>query len=65
MQLVDIYVVIMPMLHRTGLHVTLWDFVPLIGMGATLAFVFLRIAARTSLFPNRDPRLLESLRTTN
>jgi hypothetical protein len=65
MQLVDIYIVILPMLYRTGLHVTVWDFLPLIGMGATLAFVFLRIAARTSLFPNRDPRLLESLRTTN
>jgi hypothetical protein len=53
------------MLHRTGLHLTIWDFLPLIGMGATLAFFFLRIAGRTSLFPNRDPRLLESLRTTN
>ncbi|MEY2564802.1 MAG: hypothetical protein QOH88_2995 [Verrucomicrobiota bacterium] len=65
MQLVDMYVVILPMLHHTGLHVTLWDFMPLIGMGAALAFVFLRIVGRTSLFPNRDPRLLESLHTTN
>jgi hypothetical protein len=65
MQLVDIYIVILPMLHRTGLHVTIWDFLPLIGMGATLAFFFLRIAGKSSLFPNRDPRLLESLGTTN
>jgi hypothetical protein len=38
---------------------------PLIGMGATLAFVFLWIARRSSLFPNRDPRLLESLHIVN
>jgi cytochrome bd-type quinol oxidase subunit 2 len=65
MQLVDIYIVVLPMLYPAGLHITIWDFPPLIGMGATLAFFYLRILARTSLFPNRDPRLLESLRTTN
>ena len=65
MQLVDIYIVVLPPLHRAGVHVSLWDFVPLLGIGATLAFVFLRIVARTSLFPNRDPRILESLRMTN
>ncbi|HEY2614314.1 MAG TPA: hypothetical protein VGI42_01285 [Chthoniobacterales bacterium] len=65
MQLVDIYVVILPALHGTGLHISIWDFMPLIGIGATLAFFYLRIAGKTSLFPNRDPRLLESLRLTN
>ena len=45
--------------------VSIWDFMPLVGMGATLAFFYLRIARRTSLFPNRDPRLLESLHTVN
>jgi hypothetical protein len=34
-------------------------------MGATLAFVFLWIARRSSTFPNRDPRLLESLHIVN
>ncbi len=65
MQLVDIYLVILPALHGVGLHVSVWDFVSLIAIGATLAFFYLRILARTSLFPNRDPRLLESLRTIN
>jgi hypothetical protein len=65
MQLVDIYVVILPALHGAGLHLSIWDLVSLIGIGATLGFFYLRILARTSLFPNRDPRLLESLRTTN
>jgi hypothetical protein len=65
MQLVDIYIVVLPMLYPAGLHITIWDFLPLIGMGATLAFFYLRIVRKTSLFPNRDPRILESLRTTN
>jgi hypothetical protein len=65
MQLVDIYIVILPALHGAGVFVSIWDFMPLIGMGATLAFAFLWIARRSSLFPNRDPRLLESLHLVN
>ena len=65
MQLVDIYIVILPALHGAGVLVSIWDFMPLIGMGATLAFVFLWILRRSSLFPNRDPRLLESLHIVN
>jgi hypothetical protein len=65
MQLVDLYIVILPALHGTGILVSIWDFMPLIGMGATLAFFYLRIARKSSLFPNRDPRLLESLHTVN
>jgi hypothetical protein len=34
-------------------------------MVATLAFVFLRFVATSSLFPVRDPRLIESLRIVN
>ncbi|MEY2560441.1 MAG: hypothetical protein QOG51_856 [Verrucomicrobiota bacterium] len=65
MQMVDLYIVILPALHGAGVLVSVWDFMPLLGMGATLAFFYLRIAAKTSLFPNRDPRLLESLRIVN
>ena len=65
MQIIDIYIVVLPVLHGTGVHVSIWDFVPLLGMGATLAFFYLWIARKTSLFPNRDPRLIESLHTTN
>ncbi len=65
MQLLDMYVVVLPELHRSGVRVSLLDFVPLIGMGATLAFVYLRIVAKSSLFPVRDPRLIESLRIVN
>ncbi len=65
MQMVDIYIVILPALHGPGVLISIWDFMPLIGMGATLAFFFLWIARRSSLFPNRDPRLLESLHIVN
>ena len=34
-------------------------------IGATLGFVYLRIVPRTSLFPVRDPRLIESLNLVN
>jgi hypothetical protein len=65
MQLVDIYIIILPAFHGPGVHVSIWDFMPVIGMGGTLGFVFLWIVRRSSLFPNRDPRLLESLRFVN
>src|SRR5438445_1660208 len=65
MQMLDIYLVVLPALHGTGVHVSLWDFAALIAIGATLAFVYLRIVAKTSLFPVRDPRLVESLKLVN
>ena len=65
MQAVDIYIVILPAFHGSGVHVSIWDFMPLIGMGGTLGFVFLWLVRRSSLFPNRDPRLLESLHFVN
>jgi hypothetical protein len=65
MQMLDMYLVILPALHGTGVHMSIWDFVSLIAIGATLGFVYLQIVPRTSLFPIRDPRLIESLRLTN
>src|SRR5437763_12361476 len=65
MQLLDMYLVVLPALHGTGVHLSLWDFVALIGIGSTLAFAFLRIVGKTSLFPVRDPRLIESLKIVN
>lgn len=65
MQMVDIYIVILPALHGHGIMVSIWDFMPLLGMGASLGFVYLWILRRSSSFPNRDPRLLESLHFVN
>jgi hypothetical protein len=65
MQMLDMYIIILPALHGTGVHVSIWDFVPLISIGATLAFVYLRIVGGTSVFPVRDPRLIESINLKN
>ncbi len=65
MQILDMYIIVMPALHGTGVHVSVWDFTSLIAIGATLAFVYLRVVGRTSLFPVRDPRLIESLKLVN
>ena len=65
MQMLDMYLVILPALHGTGVRVSIWDLVSLIAIGATLGFAYLQIVPRTSLFPIRDPRLIESLKLTN
>ncbi len=65
MQLLDMYIIVLPALHGTGVHLSILDFLPLIGIGGTLAFFYLRLIGKTSLFPVRDPRLIESLRLTN
>ena len=65
MQMLDIYIIVLPALHGTGVHLSIWHFVSLIAIGAILIFCYLRIVGRTSLFPVRDPRLVESLRLVN
>jgi len=65
MQMVDMYVIVLPAFHGAGAHVSIWDFVSVIAMGSTLAFFYLRIVSRSSLFPVRDPRLVESLKLVN
>ncbi|MEO5754094.1 MAG: hypothetical protein ABIR38_05255 [Chthoniobacterales bacterium] len=65
MQLLDMYLIVLPSLHGTGVHLSILDFVPLLAIGGILAFFYLRIVGKTPLFPVRDPRLIESLRLTN
>ncbi|PYJ13971.1 MAG: hypothetical protein DME93_01530, partial [Verrucomicrobia bacterium] len=65
MQMLDVYLIVLPSLHGSGFHPSIWDLLSLIAIGATLGFVYLRLLPRTSLFPVRDPRLIESLQTVN
>ncbi|MFL6514335.1 MAG: hypothetical protein ACJ8M1_04870 [Chthoniobacterales bacterium] len=65
MQMLDIYIIVLPALHGTGVHLSIWDIVSVIAIGCILAFVYLRIIGRSSLFPVRDPRLIESIRIVN
>jgi hypothetical protein len=65
MQALDMYLIVLPSLHGTGVRLSIWDLLCPIAIGCSLAFVYLRLVGRTSLFPVRDPRLVESLRITN
>jgi hypothetical protein len=65
MQMLDMYLIVLPALHGTGVHVSVWDLLSVVAIGATLAFVYLQLLPRSSLFPVRDPRLMESLTTVN
>jgi hypothetical protein len=65
MHLLDIFITINPFIHPTGIQVTWLDGATLLAIGCPLAFLFLRGLGAASLFPSRDPRLLESINVTN
>jgi len=65
MQALDMYLIVLPSLHGTGVRLSVWDLLCPVAIGCSLAFIYLRLVGRTSLFPVRDPRLIESLRLTN
>ena len=65
MHLLDIFVTIDPFIHPTGVQVSWLDWATLFAIGFPLAFLFLRGLGGASLFPARDPRLLESVNVSN
>jgi hypothetical protein len=65
MQTVDMYVIVLPAFHGTGVHVSIWDIVSLVAIGSSMVFMYLRAVRRPSLFPVRDPRLIQSLKLVN
>ena len=65
MQLVDMYVIVMPMFKRSGFSPSPLDLIALIAIGAPLAFIFIKNLGKSSLFPVRDPRLELSLKLKN
>jgi hypothetical protein len=65
MQLLDMYIIVLPSLHGTGVVLSIWDVVCPLTLGCILTFCYLRVVPRRSLFPNRDPRLIESLNMVN
>jgi hypothetical protein len=60
----ELYWFIMPYAHP-GMCPSWQDPVAFITVGSILAFSYLRIASSASLFPSRDPRLVECLTITN
>ena len=65
MQMLDMYLIVLPALHGTGVQVSIWDLLSLIAHRRDPRFRLSANRGQTSLFPVRDPRLVESLNTVN
>jgi uncharacterized membrane protein YidH (DUF202 family) len=61
MHLLDVYTMVLPVLHPEGFHPAALDIVSLIAIGCTLAAVFLKRLGDSPLWPPRDPRLNEAV----
>jgi len=65
MQLLDVYVIVLPALHPTGFSPSMFDLFSFIGIGGLMGWLFLRNLVKSNLFPMRDPRLLGSIKLSN
>lgn len=65
MHLLDIYVIVLPALHKTGFVFSWLDVACLAAIGCTLIAVFLKRLGESPLWPLRDPRLPESIALKN
>ena len=65
MQLLEIYVIVLPSLHPTGWAPSFLDVTSLVGIGGILGWLFLKNLRNSNLFPTRDPRLAASIKLTN
>ena len=61
MHLLDVYTMILPVLHPEGFHPAVLDIVALLAIGCTLGAVFLKRLGDSPLWPSRDPRLAEAV----
>lgn len=61
MHYLDLYWLVMPTLHREGIHFHWMDLVCFAGVGAVFLALFVRELAQRHLIPIGDPRLPESL----
>jgi hypothetical protein len=60
MHLLDVYTMVLPVLHPDGFHPAVLDVVSLFAIGCTLGAVFLKQLGDSPLWPSRDPRLAEA-----
>jgi hypothetical protein len=65
MHAVELYWFMMPYAHQSTVLPSWQDFAALLTVGSITGFAYLRLTASASLFPARDPRLVESLTVTN
>jgi len=65
MQIVDIYVIVLPSLHQTGISPSIFDLASLAAVGGAAAGLYFRRLSASCLFPKRDPRLAGSVNLHN
>ena len=67
MQVLDIFVVVIPALRKTGFGFldVVYALCPLVGIGGILAWLFIKKLSSNYLFPTRDPRLALSINLHN
>lgn len=65
MHMLDLYIVVLPVLHKTAVSVHFLDFLCPLAIGCILAAVFLKRLGDTNLFPARDPRIEPSVNLKN
>ncbi len=61
MHLLDIYIIVLPMMHPEGFRPSFLDILSLLAIGAALAALFLKRLGDVPLWPLRDPRLRDSI----
>lgn len=65
MHVLDMYIIVLPALHKAGVVPHWLDLVCFIAIGLTLAAVFLKRLGDSPLFPLKDPRLPQSIALKN
>ena len=65
MHFLDLYIIVLPNIHPSGFQPHVLDLICPIAIGSFLIVAFLFELGRRSLFPARDPRLVECLKLTN
>jgi len=65
MHALDLYIVVLPSLHKNGVNPNPLDFFALLAIGCTLAAVYLKRLGECPLFPVKDPRLAKSIALKN
>ncbi len=65
MQVVDIYVIVLPALHGTGLSFSIFDLAALVSVAALAGGLFFKRLGTCHLFPLKDPRLAGSVNLHN
>ena len=65
MQVLDLYIIVLPALHPTGFSPHILDVLTFVGIGGVVGLLFLRVLGKSPTFPLRDPRLAGSIRLAN